>query len=136
MTINFIAGLVAAIAAWAFGAVWYMSLGKQWMAALGKSEIEIKQASVERKMPVGPMVTSFVAEVIMAAMLAGLIAHFGSVTMKTGAIVAALCWLGFVATTVTVNNAYPGRKLLLTVIDSAHWLGVLLIEGVVLGAFG
>ncbi len=134
MTINYVGVLVAAIAAWIVGAIWYTLLGRQWMAALGKTAEEIKGAG--GKVPVGPMVTSFVAELLMAALLAGLIAHFGAVTIRTGAIVGALCWLAFVATTITVNNAYPGRKLMLTVIDSGHWLAVLLVEGAVIGSFG
>ena len=42
----------------------------------------------------------------------------------------------FVATTTTVNNAYPGRKVSLTLIDAGHWLMVLIAEGVVIGVFG
>ncbi len=134
MTINYLAVVLAAVGAWIFGAVWYGALGKQWAAALGKTEEEINCSG--KQVPVVPMVISFVAELIMAALTAGLIGHFGAVTIKTGMIVGGLCWLAFIATTVSVNNAYPGRKLMLTIIDSAHWLGVLLIIGAVLGAFG
>ena len=35
--INYIAVLVAAVAAFAFGAVYYMALSGPWMAALGKT---------------------------------------------------------------------------------------------------
>ncbi len=135
MTVNFIAVLCAAIAAWIAGAVWYTVLGARWKAALGWSEAEIAKRK-GGKPPLGPMAISFVAELIMALILAGLMGHFGAITPKTGIIVGTLCWLGFVATTITVNNAYPGRKLALTMIDSGHWLLVLLIEGAILGAFG
>src|SRR5271165_6492979 len=134
MTINCLAVLLAAVAAWIAGAIWYSVLGKAWVAALGWTEAELKSRTGQ--VPVGTMIVSFVAELIMAALLAGLIAHFGAVTVKTGLIVGALCWLAFVATTITVNNAYTGRKLALTVIDSGHWLAVLLIESAVIGAFG
>ena len=136
MIINYTAVLVAAIAAFIFGAAWYGVLGKQWMAALGKTEEEIKGASAARKMPVVPMVISFIAELIMAFFMAGLIGHLGAVSIKNGALVGGFCWLAFVATTVSVNNAYSDRKLALTIIDSSHWLGVLLIVGIVIGAFG
>ena len=71
-------------------------------------------------------------------MLAGTIAHLGpgQVTLKNGIISALFIWVGFVATTVFVNNAYPGRKYSLSLIDSIHWLGVLVIQGAVIGAFG
>jgi len=134
MVINYLAVFVAAVAAFVFGAAWYGALGKQWMAALGKTPEECQAAG--KQVPVVPMIISFVAELVMAAMTAGIIRHFGDVSIKTGLIVGAACWLAFVATTVSVNNAYPGRKLALTIIDSAHWLGVLLIIGAVIGAFG
>jgi hypothetical protein len=40
----------------------------------------------------------------------------------------ALCWLGFVLTTIVVNNAYTFRRPLLTTIDS--------IMGAIPGAMG
>jgi hypothetical protein len=58
------------------------------------------------------------------------------VTVINGAIAAFFLWLGFVVTTIAVNNAYAGRKLALTAIDSVHWLGVLVVEGLIIGAFG
>ena len=33
--VNYLAILIAAVAAWIAGAAWYMSLGKTWMAAQG-----------------------------------------------------------------------------------------------------
>jgi hypothetical protein len=126
--------VLAAIAAWIAGAIWYTVLAGPWKAALGWTEADMKARTGQ--VPVGPMIISFVAELLMAALLAGLIGHFGAVTVKTGLIVGALCWLAFVATTIAVNNAYTGRKLALTAIDSGHWLAVLLIEGAVIGAFG
>jgi hypothetical protein len=137
MTINYIAVFVAAIASWIAGAVWYGVLGKQWMAALGWTEADMKgHGDGGKKMPAGPMIISFVAEVIMAFMLAGLIRHFGAVNVRNGILTGALCWFGFVATTIAVNNAFQKRSNMLTVIDAGHWLVVLVILGVVLGFFG
>jgi hypothetical protein len=45
-------------------------------------------------------------------------------------------WLGFVVTTIAVNNGFAGRKPALTDIESLHWLGVLVVEGLIIGAFG
>lgn len=131
MTLNYIAILFAAIASWIAGAVWYGVLGKQWMAALGWTP-----ADAPKSMPVGPMATSFIAELIMAALLAGLIGHFGQPGIRIGAVTGALSWLGFVVTTIAVNNAFQKRTIKLTVIDSGHWLVVLLVQGIVIGLFG
>jgi hypothetical protein len=68
--------------------------------------------------------------------LAGVIGHMGTVTIRNGVISGAFCWLGFVVTTLAVNYAFGGRNPMLTLIDGGHWLGVLLIIGAVIGAFG
>jgi hypothetical protein len=47
----------------------------------------------------------------------------------------AFIWFGFMLTTMAVNNAFTGRKVMLTAIDAGHWLGVMLIIGAILGAF-
>ncbi len=62
--------------------------------------------------------------------------HVGTWTIKAGVITGALCWLGFVLTTVVVNNSYTSRRPILTAIDSGHWLGVLAIIGGIVGAWG
>jgi hypothetical protein len=79
-----------------------------------------------------------VALAIMAWVLAGGIAHLGpgQVTLKNGVISALFMWVGFVATTMAVNNAFGQRKAALTVIDGIHWLGVLVIQGAIIGAMG
>ena len=43
---------------------------------------------------------------------------------------------GFVLTSMIMNHSYEGMKWSLTLIDSLHLLGVLLIQGVVTGLFG
>jgi ribosomal protein L3 len=74
----------------------------------------------------------------MAWVLAGMIGHLGpgQVTLRNGIISGLFAWLGFVATTLAVNNAYGRRTVNLTVIDAGHWLAVLLVQGAVIGAFG
>jgi hypothetical protein len=136
MMFNYVAIFAAAIAAWLTGAAWYGVLGKAWMSALGWTPEQVAAARASRRMPIVPMIVSFIAELIMAAMLSGIMVHTGGFTVRIGVISALLIWLGFVVTTIAVNNAYPGRRPLLTVIDSGHWLAVLLVQGVVLGLLG
>ena len=131
MTIDYAAILVAAVASWIAGAVWYGVLGKQWMQALGWTE-----ADRPKSPPIGPLATTLVAELVMAGLLAGLIGHFGQAGIRNGVIVTAFSWLAFVAPTIAVNNAFQKRPVKLTVIDSGHWLMVLLVQGLVIGWFG
>ena len=134
--INFVAVLAAAVAGWLVGAVWYGVLGKQWMAALGWTEADCTGPDGKRHMPAGPMVLAFVAQLIIALMLAGLMGHMGSANPQTGIVSGILVWLGFVVTTNAVGNAFQKRKIMLTVIDSGHWLVVLIVVGAVIGLFG
>jgi hypothetical protein len=45
-------------------------------------------------------------------------------------------WLGFVITTMAVNNAFGRRNASLAIIDGIHGLGVLVIQGTIIGAIG
>lgn len=130
--VNYLAVLVAAVAAFAFGAAWYMTLSRAWLAAVG-----LTREQVARRSPV-PFAVSFVALLVMAWVLAGMLAHFGAgqVTVRNGIVSGLFLWLGFVVTTLAVNNAYGQRKPSLTVIDGLHWLGVLVVQGAVIGAMG
>jgi hypothetical protein len=128
---HWLAILPAAIASWLAGAVWYGVLGKPWMAALGVTEADLRGSS--GKVSPVPFVLSFLAEIVMALILSGIIGHVGPATVRTGLISGALCWLGFVATTLVVNNAYAKRRPMLSLIDGGHWLVVLLLQGAVIG---
>ncbi|MCC2095784.1 MAG: DUF1761 domain-containing protein [Hyphomicrobiales bacterium] len=130
---RFLPVLFAALVSFGFGALWYMALSKPWMDAAGKTEADMLGADGKPIVPVGPMAISFVAELVMAGVFAILLAKFGATTI-TGLVFAMLFWLGFVITTMATNNAYGGAKPALTMIDGGHWLGVLLIQGLILGA--
>jgi hypothetical protein len=134
--INYWAIVIAAVASWLVGAVWYMALGRAWMAALGKTREELMGPS-GKPSPV-PFVMSFVAELLMAWVLAGIIGHLGQgqVTLSNGIISGFFAWLGFVATTIAVNHAYSGARPTLTLIDGGHWLAVLVVQGAVIGFLG
>jgi hypothetical protein len=131
--INYLAIVLAAVASYGFGAVWYMSLAKPWLSALGKTEAELKGSGGRNPLP---FVIAFVSQLVMAWVLAGLIGHMGGGGLRAGVISAAFCWLGFVITTLATNHGFQKASRNLTLIDGGHWLGVMLIQGAVLGAMG
>jgi len=133
--INYIAVLVAASVAWIFGGVWYRLLAKPWRAAHGFTSEQIRAHHGDHT-AMWPLIVSFVADLIMAWMLAGLLGHFGAVNFENGAITAAFVWFGFVITTLAVNNIFGLRRHVLIVIDGLHWLGALLLMGAIVGAWG
>jgi len=134
--INHLAVLIAAVGSWLVGAVWYSILGKAWGAALEGVGGNGASGSTPRSALL--FITAFVADLVISYILAGAIGHLGpgQVTLKNGVISAAILWLGFVATTVTVNNAFAGRKPSLTAIDAGHWLLAMLCAGAIIGAMG
>jgi hypothetical protein len=136
---NYLAIVIAAIAGFGFGAIYYMSLARPWMNAQGWSpEEQAQHMRGELNPSKMPFVVAILANLLMAWVLAGVIGHLGpgQVTIRNGLISGAFCWLGFIVTTMSVNNAFSARKPALTFIDAGHWLGVLLIMGAVIGAFG
>jgi uncharacterized protein DUF1761 len=138
LNVNILAIAAAAVASWTFGAIYYGVLGKAWIAALGETmeTLKAKNAGKSGLAKAAPFILSFIAELIMAYVLYGLLVHIGIWTMRAGIMSGVICWAGFILTTVAVNNAYPGRKVALTVIDAGHWLGVLAIIGAMLGWIG
>ena len=133
--INYWAIVLATMVSFFFGAIWYGVLGKPWMSALGKTEEDIKSAG--RPLPMLLAIT-IVAQLIMAYVLAGTIGHLGpgNVTLMNGIISGLFVWAGFVVTTLVVNHGYQGSPWSLTAIDGGHWLGVLILQGAVIGWLG
>lgn len=132
--VNYLAVAIAAGAAFLFGGAWYGVLSRSWVAAVGKSEGELKSGV---SLP-ALFAMTFVALLVMAWVLAGMIGHLGPgrVTLANGAMSGAFAWLGFVATTLVVNHGYQRANRMLTVIDGGHWLGVLVLQGAIIGWMG
>jgi Protein of unknown function (DUF1761) len=135
--ISYLAVVVAAVVGWLASAAWYMSLGKTWAAALGKTP---EQMRAERNKPGAflPFIYAFIANIIIAWMLAGVLGHLGpgQVTLLNGVISGAFLWFGFILTTMAVNYTFAGRSMRLLLIDAGNWLIVLLLIGAVVGAIG
>ena len=135
-SLNYLAVFTAAIASFVFGGIWYSAFSKQWMDAVGMSPERMQQD----RGSLGLYVLAFVALLVMALMLAGILIHLAhgglATTLRVGLISAAFLWLGFVIPTMVVNYAFHGARHALTLIDGGHWLGVLLIQGAVMGWWG
>lgn len=128
-SVNYIAVVVAAVAGFAVGAVWYALLfSKPWMDAVGMTRADIEQG----RSPL-PFVFSAIGLLIMAWVMSTIIAPVDGI--GRGILAGLILWLGFTATTTAVNYAYAARKPMLTVIDGGHWLAVSVVMGAIIGAF-
>jgi hypothetical protein len=132
--INYWAVVLAAVASWLVGAAWYGALARSWMIALGKTRSEL-MTPAGKPSPI-PFVIAFAAQLVMAWVLAGVVGHFGRVTLATGVVSGVFAWLGFVITTLAVSYGFARQRFMLTLIDGGHWLAALVIQGAVIGILG
>lgn len=132
--VNFKHIIVAGIAAWILGFIYYSALSKPWRAAMSAAEIA---ACENRDNKWLPFVLCLAGNLFMAYMLAALLHYVapGVVNARAGIISAFFVWLGFILTPMIVNAAFSIRKPMLTAIDSGYWLLALVLQGALLGAF-
>lgn len=124
-SIDWLGVLAAGIAGYVFGAVYYTVLGTRWMAAL-----ETTKEEIEKRKSILPFVVAAIGQFVLAATLS-ILAGAESGMAPTIAL-GLLLWIGIVMTTMTINHSFQGHKPALTVIDGLHWLGVLVLQSVVL----
>ena len=89
---NIVVIVVATIAAWMFGAAYYTPLGKVWLAAQGRTMEEMQAANAGKSAAAKafPFVLSFIAELIIAWTMYGLLFHMGNFSLRGGIISGAI----------------------------------------------
>lgn len=132
--VNIFAVLLATCAGYMFGAMYYLLLSKPWLSASEFSDVQRMRIEGGARRP-APFIVSLMAQMVMAYMFASLQGHLGpaAFTVKGGLLSGFFLWGGFVATTIITNYSFGMRKAQLMVIDIVHWLGVLLLQGAVIG---
>src|ERR1700691_6245683 len=105
--INHLAVIIAAVVAWLVSAGWYMSLGRIYQAALGKTPEQCK-SEMQKPGAYLPYVYALIGNLVIAWMLAGVLGHLGpgAMTLKSGVITGAFIWFGFILTTMAVNFVF------------------------------
>ena len=132
-SVNWLAIVVAVVASMALGFAWYMALAKPWMAALNKTRDQIMSSAN----PAAPFIIAAAMQLVMAYFLALLTPRvFGSLGLVNGLMMGFWLWLGFIVTSMVINHRYQGAKWSLTLIDGGYLLGVVLVQGTVIGLFG
>lgn len=130
---EYLSVLIAAAASYAFGAFWYMTLAKPWMAASGITEEMVKPASGKQDM------TPFIVSAIASILVAGMMRHVFGMADITGAYKGAMSGLGLglfiVSPWIVTNYAYSMRPRNLTLIDGGYATIGCTIMGLVLGLF-
>lgn len=130
--VNWLAVLLAFAASMAIGFIWYMPavLGNRWMAAIGKTEDDLKNMGGGAGIWL-PMVA---ASALTAVLLAILISKLGLDTALAGAWFALVVGLVFRAGGHLIHNGFAGRPAAVTLIDSGHDLVAMAVSGAIIGA--
>ncbi len=134
--INYLAVLVAALAAMAIGFVYYspMVVGKQWMALMGWNKKDMEKNADRAKM--GKMYSlSMIGSLVMAYVLAHFVAYIGANTIGLGLQIGFWSWLGFVAPVQMTDVLFGGKPWKLFAINTGYQLASLLAMGAILAAW-
>jgi len=132
--VNYIAVILSALAYYAGGALWYSPLlfGKSWMEAVGLTEDKIKE---QRKNAWKSYITAIAGALLISYGIARVEMYMGVNSIGGGMHMGFWSWLCFVVTTAATNNAFAGRPLKLTLIDSGYHLYGFLVMGVILAVW-
>lgn len=129
--LNYAAIVVATVVYWLIQAGWYTVLGKQWLAAVGKTVAELQQHG---NSPI-PYIVSFVCDLIVACVLAWILARIGEPSVVKGAVLGAILALGIVATALMTQYLFEQRTLALFLINSGGALVGFVVMGTIVGAW-
>jgi len=134
LDVNWMAIVLATLASVALGMGWYMILSKQWIIATGKKQEDLMSPGGNTV----PFAFSAVSQLVMAYFIAVLTPPLmGGVTDLSNAVwVGVYMWLGFIITAMVINHRYQNMSWKLTVIDGGYLLGVVVVQGIVIGLFG
>jgi hypothetical protein len=131
--VNWVAILVTSIVGFLIGGLWYSILfGKRWIALSGLRDEQLK---VGAALAYG---LGFLCTFVMAYMMSRFIDYVFKApdrTLKNGVLLALMVWVGFVATTGLMNDLFGRKPILRWLIETLHFLVVLLAMGAILGAW-
>lgn len=122
--------VVAAIAQWVLGYLWYgVVFKKSWKNLVGFAEGEKpKNAALA-------MISSFIACLLLSYVLAHIVGWTLAATFGTGAKIGIICWLGFMAPPLFTQHIYENRRVNLFAINAAYWLLAMALGGGILAAY-
>jgi hypothetical protein len=130
VSINYLAVLVAALAAYFFGALWYSPVlfGNTWIRALGKSKEELPAPRLT-------MFINFILTLVTALGLALLIKGLGVIKLFDGILIGLVIAIAFIVTNTLSEYLYSGASMKLFWIHAGYRVVYILIMGAILGVW-
>ena len=130
---EYVAVLVAAASAYAFGAVWYGMHGERWMQAAG-----IEKGDDGKPKGAGspiPFIISAICVILVAGMMRHIFAQASIDTVGKGLLSGFGLGAFIVTPWIVTNNAYSMRPRMLSILDGAYAIIGCTIIGTVLTLF-
>jgi len=132
ISIHHIVGLilVSAIIQWLIGFLWYdVFFKKSWKKLAGIPEDQ------KMKDRIFPMITTFIACLLLSFVLVHVVALAGARLFTSGAKIGVICWVGFIAPPLFAQHIFERRRANLFAINVAYWLIIMAVGGGILAAF-
>lgn len=125
--LNWLAVILAGLAYFVLGAIWYSNLlfGRQYRAALGVGE----EAATP---PATTLIVNLVGWLVAAVAMGLIAASIGADDFADGAMLGLVTWVGFILTNHVVNYFYQGINVALARINGPYNLLGFVIMGVIL----
>lgn len=128
--INYWAVLVAAVASFIIGSLWYTSLlfGNAWMKETGMTEEKARQANMPLLLG-----TSFIINLIMALLLAAFVGPDSNLAI--GVFAGALAGTGWVALSTGIQYMFEQKSFKLFLINGGYQTVTFIVMGGIVGAW-
>jgi hypothetical protein len=130
--LSYLATIVAAIAQFILGFLWYGPLfGKPWRSLMGVSQ----QSTSGGGMGMTTLVWTFIGSLVTAGVLRKLATMVGARTVGAGVGLGAWVWLGFIATVMLGSVLYEKRPVKLFILNNGYQLVSLVVMGAIVAAW-
>ncbi|MBR9706855.1 MAG: DUF1761 domain-containing protein [Candidatus Diapherotrites archaeon] len=130
--VNYAAVLIAAIASFIVGMIWYGPLfGKKWMKLSG-----IKKSKKKKKQDMtGIMISGIITDLVVTFVLASFLLMAGASSVIDSIVVAFWIWLGFYVPVMYGGVLWEGKKLELFILNIAYRLTSLFTMAIILAVW-
>lgn len=125
--------ILAAVAAYGFGAFWYIRMSKPWMVAAG-IPLDATGKPMGSRSPL-PFIVGFLAELLVAGMMRHVFVKAGLLTLPEGIMGGFGIGAFLITPWVTMNYAFAGRPFKLSLLDAVNAVAGCTIMGIILSLF-